>query len=95
MPIGPKWVRAREHGDWCAGLPHVLAIDCEMAVCQKARGSAGSTGSSPGKAMHVSELIRFSAVSGARAPYVCLADRLVKPAHEVSFSGVKSCHALA
>jgi len=33
--IDDFWIQPREHGDWCSGNPHVLAMDCEMAVVQK------------------------------------------------------------
>lgn len=36
---GVGWMQTKPCGDWCFGLPHVLAIDCEMCVVKNTRES--------------------------------------------------------
>ena len=66
------WVRAHAYGQWCAELPPVLAIDCEMC---------GTKDPVTGERFNNS-LIRFSVVNGLR-PEEVLVDQLVKPSFPI------------
>ena len=66
------WVRAHAYGQWCADLPPVLAIDCEMCATKDPVTGERFNNS----------LIRFSVVNGLR-PEEVLVDQLVKPSFPV------------
>jgi DNA polymerase III epsilon subunit-like protein len=70
-----SWVHPRPYGEWCANMPPVLAIDCEM--CQ--------TTDPVTKERDNNALIRFSIVNGLN-PSEVLFDQLVKPLYPISDS---------
>ncbi|CAM9656713.1 unnamed protein product [Phaeothamnion confervicola] len=85
FPNDGSWVEARACGSHCAGLPQVLALDCEMCMSEDPVS----------RERNHKELVRVSVVDGRSGATVL--DSLVRPTLPVldyrsSIHGVKAAH---